>query len=446
MASPWVKALSNEAGGGFNAAMRANNSLANENVLRQINQIKKQYMPSTLTSEAMSKLAYANLMGPQFLAKMLGNKGIVANMGDPAARAALQKAVQSGMNVGTAGNSLTQIPQGGGNPSYSGIGQPSTNNFSGYIQNALKNIFGKNNSQQQPSNTFSQSMNGSQVGSGKPGHMTPNGYEGSLTGAPAADYYANTGPDRQAEQEAVDRIDRAQNNNNTPMDLEVTQGQRAQHEPTWGEKTGELLGQEKQGEESGKNKSEALKDIGKAQLALSGSGAAQDELIKIIQNPIWQHARDKIPAFQKQQLSVLKVTGNPELRKLVGEYTSAGQAMVASQVAGMGNKHLVREYDLAEKQKINDSDTIESSEGKITNAKNLHDIAVQKNNIIKNLLKKGVDEADAVEQANKDVDVSAIRRTTDKLLERKVSVTNNKTGEKRIMSVKEAQKLGVPNV
>jgi hypothetical protein len=169
-------------------------------------------------------------------------------------------------------------------------------------------------------------------------------------------------------------------------------------------------------------------------------------LIKIIQNPVWQNARDKIPAFQKQQLSVLKVTGSPELRKLIGEYSSALQAMVANQVAGMGRKHLVREYDLAEKQKINDSDTIESSEGKLTNAKNLHDIAVQKNNIIKNLLKQGVDEADAVETANKKVDVTAIRRATDKLLERKVSVTNNKTGETKLMSVREAQKLGVPNV
>ncbi len=120
--------------------------------------------------------------------------------------------------------------------------------------------------------------------------------------------------------------------------------------------------------------------------------------------------------------------------------------MVASQVAGMGSRHLVREYNLAEKQKINDSDTIESSEGKLTNAKNLHDIAEKKNHIIKNLLKNGVDEADAVEIANKNVDISAIRRATDKLLERKISVTNQKTGVTKMMTVKEAQKLGVPNV
>jgi|WetSurMetagenome_2_1015567.scaffolds.fasta_scaffold09123_5 hypothetical protein len=51
----------------------------------------------------------------------------------------------------------------------------------------------------------------SNQGSGHPGHMTPHGYEGSLTGVPAQDLYANTGEDREAEQEAIDRIDRANN-------------------------------------------------------------------------------------------------------------------------------------------------------------------------------------------------------------------------------------------
>jgi hypothetical protein len=216
--------------------------------------------------------------------------------------------------------------------------------------------------------------------------------------------------------------------------------------PEWATAAGRFKGTQEQGKESGKFRAQALKDIGQTELALSGSGAAQDEMIKIIQNPVWQQAREKIPAFQKQQLSVLKVTGSPELKKLAGEFTSAGQAIIASQVAGMGNKHLVREYDLAEKQKINDSDTIESAEGKLTNAKNLHDIAEKKYHIIKDLLKQGVDEADAVDIANKKVDVSAIRRATDKLLERKISVTNKKTGETKLMTIKEAQELGVPNV
>lgn len=58
------------------------------------------------------------------------------------------------------------------------------------------------------------SNNGELPGINKPGHMTAHGFEGSLTGVPAQDYYANTGEDRQAEQEAIDRIDRSESGNN----------------------------------------------------------------------------------------------------------------------------------------------------------------------------------------------------------------------------------------
>ncbi len=49
-------------------------------------------------------------------------------------------------------------------------------------------------------------------GSWSPGHMTPHGFEGSIAPTNPDNFYANTGEDRQAEQEAVDRIDSANNN------------------------------------------------------------------------------------------------------------------------------------------------------------------------------------------------------------------------------------------
>src|SRR5690349_1453047 len=93
-------------GGGLVTAMGGMNSLANDMILRKINQIKAQYMPLTTQAEAASKLAYANLMGPQFLAKLLGNDSAIANMGDANAKAALQKAFAAGMGGGTGANLL----------------------------------------------------------------------------------------------------------------------------------------------------------------------------------------------------------------------------------------------------------------------------------------------------------------------------------------------------
>lgn len=439
MAIPSVNMLSNLPGGAIPNVLDAHNTFAKNRADRRYSEAKAQYAPLNLQAQAASQLAYAKLMGPQYVSKLLQNEGILANLPDAEKKALLGMVTNAGVSATQRGNALGQLPQG--NPQHTGVGQPSTNNFSALVKNGLMGLIGKGQQQQQGAGNPMAEMP-SQVPdrfnnpamNAMPGNRPKNGVmvEGQQW------YDKNGNPVYEEEQ--------IQEPGRPPMELELSEGQTGVNQPTWAEKVGRFKGEQKQGEESGKYRAEALRDIGKSQLALSGAGAAQDELIKVIKTPIWQHARDTIPAFQKQQLSILKVTGSPELRKLAGEYISAAQSMVASQVAGMGNRHLVREYDLAEKQKINDSDTIESSEGKLTNAKNLHDIAVKKNNIIKDLLKKGVDEADAVEIANKKVDVSAIRRATDKLFERKITIRNNKTGETKTMSVKEAQKLGVPNV
>ena len=131
-------------GGGLVTAMGGMNSLANDMILRQINAIKKQYAPITAQSEAASKLAYANLMGPQFLAKLMGNDSALANMSEDQKRNALATLYRAGSGQGT-GNSLMQ-PQS----MPMGVGQPSTNTFSGWVGNALKNAFGQTQANQNP--------------------------------------------------------------------------------------------------------------------------------------------------------------------------------------------------------------------------------------------------------------------------------------------------------
>lgn len=437
-----------ESGGDLVSTMKAINALTNLKHQTRINKAKADLAPWTESANAMSKLAYANLMGPQFISKLLANPGFVGNTPDDQLQFLREMVTKAGTGQGS-GNSLTSMPQ------YTGVGQPSTNSFSNRIKNAYHAFIGggTNNSNSNALNTEN-SSNSDVYGSSDNlpiEFKALNAWKKSPEGIKKTREQGNNYmPD---EKELMDWY-RSQTQNSPYSDpgraastsaYDTFPGRR-ENKNSYSKNTGEYLGTIKQGEEEGKYRAEAERDIGKAQLALSGSGAAQDELINIIKNPIWQHARDTFPGFQKQQLSILKVTGSPEFRKLAGEYSSATQAMIASQVAGMGNKHLVREYDLAEKQKINDSDTVESSEGKLTNAKNLHDIAVQKNKIIKNLLKQGIDEAEAVEIANKKVDINKVRKATDKLLERKIKIKNNKTGETREITVKEAQKLGVPNV
>ena len=433
MALPLPRVVSDVGPGGpLVTAMGGMNSLANENLLRQMNAIKKQYLPTTMQAEAASKLAYANLMGPQFLAKIMGNDSALANMSEGQKRSALEKIYQAGSGQGGS-NALGQM--GGG---FSGIGQPSTNSLSGWIANKLKDAFGStpqknalamggsasNPAQFNPPSEYSQppaprDTGMSQVNSG--------GYGTSADEDDGIDHEYDsfihewiTTPAGQRElakgEDAVIPTPEefhAMKQGQPSMNMDLRGGRKPK---SYAENTGEYKGTVKQGEEAGKYRAQAQKDIGQSQLALSNSGASLNRMASIIKNPAIQDMRSKIPFFQDKQLSYLEKMGTPEQKKLIGDFITTGEQIIASGVQAFGGKPLVREFDLLQRQKINRNDPVHVAEGKLQASIALHDIAEQKNEIINDLLSQGVNEADAVKQANKMVDVSAIEKQTNELL------------------------------
>jgi hypothetical protein len=440
MALPLPRVVSDVGPGGpLVTAMGGMNSLANDNILRQINQIKKQYLPTTLGAEAASKLAYANLMGPQFLAKLLGSDSAVANMGDPAAKAALEKAVGAGMGRNSGMNAFNQMQQGNqGNGMFSGIGEPSTNSFSGHLKNAFRALIGQNPQQGPNQNAFNMpaqdydNSSNPRVSAEGPG-VIPNGDFPFVGREGYRPHPTTTGYDGNQMQVMAD-------DGNASMEMDMTGGQPRQQsdewgpstpaaqqafaegrEPTWAEKTGNLKGAVKQGEEAGKYRAAALKDIGQSQLALSNSGASLNRMASILKDPVIQNMRSRIPFFQDKQLSYLKKMGTKEEQKKIGDLIATSEQIIASGVQAFGGKPLVREFDLLQRQKVNENDTIPVAEGKMQASIALHDIAEKKNDIISGLLQQGMSESDAVRQANKMVDVSAIERKTEELLADKIT-------------------------
>lgn len=84
MALPLPKVVADVGPGGpMVTSMMGTNALTASNLENAINRIKAQYAPVTVPAEAASKLAYANLMGPQFLAKLMNNPDILATMKNP---------------------------------------------------------------------------------------------------------------------------------------------------------------------------------------------------------------------------------------------------------------------------------------------------------------------------------------------------------------------------
>jgi len=426
-------------GGGLVTALGGINALNNAYQGTRYNKVKADYAPSNLAAEAASKLAYANLMGPQFLAKLLQNPGAIANMGDPAARAALQKAVAAGMGQGTGQNSLNQMPQ---LPQHTGVGQPSSNNFSDKVKNAFMGLI--HGQPKQGNNPLAQVMPQQE-----PQQQMPNDAgQQSAPMAPPMGKRPKDGVTLEGEQwyNAKGQPVYSEEEEQGPdgaMELELTKGIPPK---SYAEKEGEFKGTVKQREKEGEYRAAALKQIGESQLGLSNSGAVLDRMTGIVKNPVFANMRNTIPGFQNKQLDYLKVMGTPEEKELIGDFLSTGESFIASTVQGFSGKPLVREFDLAQRQKITPHDTIDSAIGKLHSATALHDIAEKKNQIVSELLQKGYNESDAVMKANKMVDVSAIEKATRERLQRKIQVKNSKTGVTKMVTLEEARKMGVPNV
>ena len=442
MALPLPKPLSDNGGPLLNA-LNSINDYANRSHQRRINKVKADYAPMTTQAEAASKLAYANLMGPQFMAKLMTNPGFLGNTDDNKLQQIRELITKAGTGQGT-GNALM------GMPNYSGTGQPSTNNFSGWVQNAVKGLVDRINPSQNEYNPFSQTgqapqpqqqmtqtNRGPQYDMPLPGQemAQPSGRPKDGVTVEGEQWYNDKGEPVYAEE--------VQEPDGTKMELELTKDIPYK---TYAQNTGKYQGTVKQLEQEGKYRADALKSIGESQLGLSNSGAVLDRMTGIVTNPIFSNMRNKIPGFQNKQLDYLKVMGTPEEKELIGDFLSTGESFIASTVQGFSGKPLVREFDLAQRQKITGHDTVESAIGKLRSARTLHDIAEQKNQIVSELLQKGYNVSDAVKKANKMVDVSAIEKSTNDQLQRKIEIKNSKTGEKKMVTIDEARKLGVPNV
>lgn len=423
-------------GGPLVTAMGGINSLANDMILRKINKIKEQYMPLTTQAEAASKLAYANLMGPQFLAKLMGNTGALGNLSEDQKRNILNKVYGAGTGQGTAQNIFAQLNQQGGGS------QPIPERFSNFLQEKLRNVFGGGQPQQQ--------MNPmADMGSGDQGGMnaltqpeTPIPQENPMAHRPkdgvileGAQWYNKKGEPVYEEEES------------TPygsMKLELTKGQRR---PTYAENTGRYEGVVQEGKELGKHRAEAVKEIGEQQMMLSQSGANLDRILEDINDPEFMSLRNEFPFFQDTQLSALSKIGNPAQQEMIGNFIGDIKSFMGATVNSFKGATLKREFDYANELKPSEKDTVNTIRGKLGALKALKEIAWQKNKIINELMQNShMNLSDAVEQADKMVDIKNIDRQVRRAIEPTVEIRNKKTGQILHLTLRKAREMGVPNV
>ena len=420
-------------GGGLVTAMGGINALNNALHTTRFNKVKADYAPLSIPAQAYSQLAYANAVAPQFLAKILNNPAALGNMSESEKRNLLNGVLQAG-GQGSPANTFGQMP---GAPS----GQNNINSLGQRLSNMLHGFLGQPRGRN--FNTLAQPV--TPQATGRPGYMTPHGFQGSLTGAPAPDYYSNTGPDEKALDEAINRIDRAQNNTATPMQLELNEGQSGQRPPTWSENAGKQIGIQKEGEELGKIRANDIKDISQQNLQLSNTGNVVDQLIDDFTNPDFINLREKFPFLQDMQLKLAAKTDNPIQRELIGKIMADIEQFKGQTVNSFKGQTLKREFDYADKLKPSPEDTVYTALGKLESLKTLKDIAETKNNIIIDLMQnKHMNLNDAIKEANKRVDVKSIANKVKDLTSPSITIKNKKTGNYMSFTKARAEELGIP--
>jgi NACalpha-BTF3-like transcription factor len=190
-----------------------------------------------------------------------------------------------------------------------------------------------------------------------------------------------------------------------------------QKQKSYAENAANYKGIIKEGEELGTARGKDIADLGKQQLDLSTSGMILDHLTGITQNPEFQNMRSQVPYFQDKQLWYLSKNGSPAQQKLIGDFVSTAQAFKASTVNSFKGKALEKEFNLADKIKIDENDTMGVAEGKLRSLKTLKQIAETKNDIILGYMtNQHMNLGEATKKANKMVDTSAIEKQVDSVL------------------------------
>lgn len=453
-------------GGGLVTAMGGINALNNDMLLRKINAIKAQYAPLTAQADAASKLAYANLMGPQFLAKIMGNDSALANMSEDQKKAALNKIYQAGSGQGGV-NAFNQLPQAGnGGGMFSGVGQPSTNSASGWVLNKLKEALGqtpqgvgnRNAINAPPGANSGYDRDPGVINSGSPfvgrsGYKAPEP-EMILGNNPAIVEAFRQSPEGQGkiaqegenyipDEEELRNWYRSQKGNQNPMELTVTKGQRPN---TYAENTGAYKGIVQEGTETGKIRAKDIDHLNTTVFNAETHQATLDDISSILSSPEFEQIR-QVPLLGHHELAYYSKEGTPEQQQMVGRYFTDTGNVIKDSARDFAGQFRKGEQQLLNGMKPNASDTVDTARGKVESLSYFNKMLAERSRLTSKIMSEfHVNKLAAQEIADSQINGQKIRQDIHAKLNPMVTIKNNKTGETRTISIAEARKLGVPNV
>jgi hypothetical protein len=402
MALPLPKVVADvEAGGPFVTSARGLNALRQSQLQNKISGIEAQYKPLTTQAEAASKLAYANLMGPQFLAKIMQSDPALANLTDEQKKQAMASIYQAGTGQGSGASIFGQMnmPQQNSNQ-----GQGVAGNAINWLMNKLTN----NQSAPQPQNQLMQ-----------PSGVSP---QPSNMGAPMPNTI----------KKGFEPLNQLPYDNGMGNDF-----------------TGNIAaykGRVKEGEEAGSIRAKDIKDLNDSYFSGQNTQTTLDSLSDILGSKDFENIK-QMPLAGHHELSYYSKFGTPEQQNMVGQYYTLTGNVIKDSARDFAGAFRKGEQQLLQGMKPNPSDTVDAARGKTESLSVINKMLMERSRLTSQLMNKyHINKLDAQEMADKQINGPQIRKEIHNKLNPTITIRNRKTGKTMTIPAGQASKYGVNNV
>lgn len=467
-----------KAGGPLVTSLGGMNALYNTYLQNQIDQAKAQYAPWSEYSNSASKLAYARLMGPQYMAKLLGNKDVLANIPDSQLRQDLNALQAAGTGQASGGAGGMRVPAPGNGQQTDNLGLPvpggsaPQNSFSSYLVDKIKNIFsGNENKSSAPSNPFASGSGGSQPetanNSVAPENMPSNPQSknamtdlNSITGTPPNSELgiARTAWMRSPEAaEEADRQDyfpsksdqeslswhRQKKIDNGDMPGAGSNTMPATKGGDFAENVGQYKGKVAEGEEAGKIRAQDIKDLNDIVFNGKTQQTTLDGISNILGSPEFEQIR-QVPLAGHHELSYFSKFGTPAQQNMVGQYYTLTGNIIKDSARDFAGQFRKGEQQLLQGMKPAPADTVDTARGKTESLSVMSRMLTERARLTSEIMSKyHVNKLQAQEAADKQINGDEIRRQVYDKLNPTVTIRNKKTGEVKTVPAAEAKKMMV---
>jgi len=411
-------------GGGIISAMNALNDLRRQRYENQIKSVEAQYAPLTTQANAFSKMAYSNLMGPQYIAKIMEHPELLANFTESQKKEFFNYVLQAGKSSNFGGNTF-QIPPPQQDDSLL------SNIFSG-IRNALRIPSPQNQASPQTQNAMN----------GIPQARAENTNNAMLSSPIVEGNNINQNAAQSQTQPAVPEtqapLSPKENTPNTEVPYEEGR--------TFNEKAARYRDIINEGETLGTERGKDIADLGHVIEGTINKENTFNHLASIISNPILQNMR-KFPAFQGKQLSYLKTFGSPQEKDLIGQLISVSGNIVKDAAQDYKGAFRKGEQSLITGTKVNENDNIDVAIGKMESMMLINKLIQERSIKAADIMAdKHINRYKAIQMAAKELNQDKIIHDISMRLNPKITITNKKTKQSMTLPYREAvEKYNVRN-